>query len=123
VSTPSVPSARLRARADRLRHRAGLERAVDRARDAPARYARPSHPAHTRLVRRRHGRGWAFARWARLRLPAPRDRSREVLPPALARSRAQAEEHTSELQSRENLVCRLLLEKKKLAEVTHHTRP
>src|SRR5690606_40603901 len=31
--------------------------------------------------------------------------------PALARGRS--EEHTSELQSRENLVCRLLLEKKK----------
>src|SRR5690606_41041017 len=29
-----------------------------------------------------------------------------------ARSRARSEEHTSELQSRENLVCRLLLEKK-----------
>src|SRR5690606_39337065 len=28
--------------------------------------------------------------------------------------RARSEEHTSELQSRENLVCRLLLEKKKL---------
>src|SRR5690606_39447978 len=28
-------------------------------------------------------------------------------------SRARSEEHTSELQSRENLVCRLLLEKKK----------
>src|SRR5436309_13449748 len=33
------------------------------------------------------------------------------LPPATAQSRS--EEHTSELQSRENLVCRLLLEKKK----------
>src|SRR5690606_22841961 len=32
----------------------------------------------------------------------------------------QAEEHTSELQSRENLVCRLLLEKKKLACASHH---
>src|SRR5690606_40144032 len=30
-----------------------------------------------------------------------------------ARSRGRSEEHTSELQSRENLVCRLLLEKKK----------
>src|SRR5207302_2133405 len=30
-----------------------------------------------------------------------------------------SEEHTSELQSRENLVCRLLLEKKKLT-VRHH---
>src|SRR5690606_40475325 len=34
-------------------------------------------------------------------------------PPADARS----EEHTSELQSRENLVCRLLLEKKKTKDV------
>src|SRR5690606_41401731 len=32
--------------------------------------------------------------------------------PALAKQ-ARSEEHTSELQSRENLVCRLLLEKKK----------
>src|SRR5690606_39796194 len=31
----------------------------------------------------------------------------------LARDRLRSEEHTSELQSRENLVCRLLLEKKK----------
>src|SRR5690606_41323508 len=38
--------------------------------------------------------------------PCSRSRSEK---PALARS----EEHTSELQSRENLVCRLLLEKKK----------
>src|SRR5215475_14659837 len=30
-----------------------------------------------------------------------------------------SEEHTSELQSRENLVCRLLLEKKKKNEYTH----
>src|SRR5436309_11805596 len=30
-----------------------------------------------------------------------------------ARHRGRSEEHTSELQSRENLVCRLLLEKKK----------
>src|SRR5215475_7126746 len=37
----------------------------------------------------------------------------EVLPPAPARS----EEHTSELQSRENLVCRLLLEKKKKKKI------
>src|SRR5690606_38298646 len=33
---------------------------------------------------------------------------------SLARRLARSEEHTSELQSRENLVCRLLLEKKKL---------
>src|SRR5690606_39867590 len=32
-----------------------------------------------------------------------------------------SEEHTSELQSRENLVCRLLLEKKKTIERRHST--
>src|SRR3989442_9645599 len=31
-----------------------------------------------------------------------------------------SEEHTSELQSRPHLVCRLLLEKKKKASCTHH---
>src|SRR5207302_10941994 len=34
-------------------------------------------------------------------------------PPLLRKALARSEEHTSELQSRENLVCRLLLEKKK----------
>src|SRR5690606_40746593 len=33
-----------------------------------------------------------------------------------------SEEHTSELQSRENLVCRLLLEKKKNTETQSHSR-
>src|SRR5690606_42051187 len=33
---------------------------------------------------------------------------------------ARSEEHTSELQSRENLVCRLLLEKKKQNQIKHH---
>src|SRR5258707_7529153 len=47
--------------------------------------------------------------------PAPTD-SPKVLPPA-ARviTSARSEEHTSELQSRQYLVCRLLLEKKKSA--------
>src|SRR4051812_49950676 len=36
-------------------------------------------------------------------------------PPAL-----RSEEHTSELQSHVNLVCRLLLEKKKTTQHTHH---
>src|SRR5436309_10724127 len=40
---------------------------------------------------------WSPARWGR----------RET-------ARTRSEEHTSELQSRENLVCRLLLEKKKI---------
>src|SRR5438067_3801116 len=33
---------------------------------------------------------------------------------------ARSEEHTSELQSRFDLVCRLLLEKKKYSAITHH---
>src|SRR2546427_7521984 len=36
-----------------------------------------------------------------------------------AASRPRSEEHTSELQSQSNLVCRLLLEKKKHAEVNY----
>src|SRR3989449_8276808 len=39
--------------------------------------------------------------------------------PASARALERSEEHTSELQSRLHLVCRLLLEKKK----KHHTTP
>src|SRR5690606_39292771 len=35
--------------------------------------------------------------------------------------RSRSEEHTSELQSRENLVCRLLLEKKKTTELLTQT--
>src|SRR5436309_12197409 len=52
---------------------------------------------------------------ARSREAADEDRRRRRLA-ARARDRARpprSEEHTSELQSRENLVCRLLLEKKK----------
>src|SRR5436309_12591027 len=47
-------------------------------------------------------------RWSRPPMSAARS-ARSVADHRLSRS----EEHTSELQSRENLVCRLLLEKKK----------
>src|SRR2546430_5166078 len=40
---------------------------------------------------------------------------------AIARGRHRSEEHTSELQSQSNLVCRLLLEKKKTH--THPSQP
>src|SRR2546422_2975158 len=53
---------------------------------------------------RRHGRS-AFGRRARRRAPR--------------RTRDRSEEHTSELQSRLHLVCRLLLEKKKKKKPTH----
>src|SRR5690606_40411286 len=49
--------------------------------------------------------------------PAPSPAPGTTTPPAPAPAPApepRSEEHTSELQSRENLVCRLLLEKKKL---------
>src|SRR5690606_40036573 len=38
--------------------------------------------------------------------------------PVANRTTSRSEEHTSELQSRENLVCRLLLEKKKHSKIT-----
>src|SRR5690606_40924563 len=41
-------------------------------------------------------------------------RGRRALPVVLPAGQSRSEEHTSELQSRENLVCRLLLEKKKI---------
>src|SRR5258708_26873965 len=52
------------------------------------------------------------------RAPArPRESRRRLCPwphPAPARLRGRSEEHTSELQSPDHLVCRLLLEKKKI---------
>src|SRR5690606_42073538 len=42
-------------------------------------------------------------------------------PLGLIQVAARSEEHTSELQSRENLVCRLLLEKKKKLQLIKHT--
>src|SRR5688572_3820598 len=41
-------------------------------------------------------------------------------PDAVTQLLARSEEHTSELQSQSNLVCRLLLEKKKIHTQTHH---
>src|SRR3712207_7126990 len=41
-------------------------------------------------------------------------------PPMNAHLRPRSEEHTSELQSRQYLVCRLLLEKKKKILITSH---
>src|SRR2546430_16783543 len=50
------------------------------------------------------------------RLPGAIRRVRRSLPmpPRVACAGARSEEHTSELQSQSNLVCRLLLEKKKI---------
>src|SRR3712207_7502101 len=63
-------------------------------------------------------RGWARALPRPFRVPDPRCRGRLGAPYLPGRERhhrlrARSEEHTSELQSRQYLVCRLLLEKKK----------
>src|SRR5690606_38181098 len=55
-------------------------------------------------------------RWSLGQTTEPPPRQRGTLAPGerlQVHSGARSEEHTSELQSRENLVCRLLLEKKK----------
>src|SRR5690606_41208713 len=56
---------------------------------------------------------------AQIPCPWPPGRSRSPSPRSCPRPRS--EEHTSELQSRENLVCRLLLEKKKMQEKANCT--
>src|SRR2546430_12174180 len=43
----------------------------------------------------------------------PRSRRRSSAAPVIGTAATRSEEHTSELQSQSNLVCRLLLEKKK----------
>src|SRR5436309_9302773 len=50
----------------------------------------------------------------------PRATALGVARPVILRTLARSEEHTSELQSRENLVCRLLLEKKKKKKKKHN---
>src|SRR3712207_7098161 len=56
----------------------------------------------------------------RLHAAAPRGRQVERHAAPLVSGRS--EEHTSELQSRQYLVCRLLLEKKKNTRTTHRPR-
>src|SRR3712207_7150339 len=51
-----------------------------------------------------------------------RDRAAGLADDARAMHHARSEEHTSELQSRQYLVCRLLLEKKKNLSAIRHRR-
>src|SRR5690349_22502077 len=52
--------------------------------------------------------------------PRPGDRTRNQGPPGASPCRCpRSEEHTSELQSRRDLVCRLLLEKKKKKKIKY----
>src|SRR2546430_11733982 len=65
-----------------------------------------------------HARGADLDRVGRLLLPGHRDEPVDVRPRdgilRGGRTSTRSEEHTSELQSQSNLVCRLLLEKKKI---------
>src|SRR3989442_7444312 len=62
-----------------------------------------------------------FALAASVCSKGPRSRQEQISQPFAARGRS--EEHTSELQSRPHLVCRLLLEKKKTMMITDYRRP
>src|SRR5690606_40000122 len=80
----------------------------------------PRCPLPRRLFRNRWG--YAITRhgvhYLVKRIAANADIQRE----SLSAHKLRSEEHTSELQSRENLVCRLLLEKKKnKSSTTSHT--
>src|SRR5690606_42008794 len=78
---------------------------------------RPSQGPALRTTRRPAPRRTPLARARPLRCRAPGGP-----PPGPASASFRSEEHTSELQSRENLVCRLLLEKKKRTTDNHTQR-
>src|SRR6266853_865337 len=65
------------------------------------------------LMIRRPPRSTLFPYTTLFRSCCPRLFSHRRIPSAMHPSAARSEEHTSELQSQSNLVCRLLLEKKK----------
>src|SRR5690606_41755894 len=78
----------------------------------PAGPARPPRPAARPRAAARPGSGRARARAGRPLRKSPRPPAAAAGPAAAGTTR-RSEEHTSELQSREKLVCRLLLEIKK----------
>src|SRR2546427_3602301 len=71
---------------------------------------------YTTLFRSRFAR-FRLGRRVDVALDHPAGRGAPLQPMALHHARS--EEHTSELQSQSNLVCRLLLEKKKIKGVRH----
>src|SRR5690606_41527640 len=99
--------------------------AHDRQRSGRDRRPRPARPTHRAAFVEIHGDELD----ARLPLATPNthvelgfEPLRGGQLPVERRHGARSEEHTSELQSRENLVCRLLLEKKKnkISETTNN---
>src|SRR5690606_41297220 len=77
------------------------------------------HSFPTRRSSDLFGRHWMLPAWAQFLLAMPVQfllgarPGAHRLPGGPVEAGTRSEEHTSELQSRENLVCRLLLEKKK----------
>src|SRR5437588_7089411 len=72
---------------------------------------------------RHESRSRPTSRWTHLRRTDNRPRRTDDVadpPGAVRRRRCRSEEHTSELQSHSDLVCRLLLEKKKTAKPDTH---
>src|SRR5690606_41573417 len=111
-----------------LRSRAGGDSAAS---SAHLPHLPPPPTRRSADLRRPPGRGYGRrggpgSRWrSGQAAPGPADRSAAVsdrpprsapVPPAPVPTGARSEEHTSELQSRENLVCRLLLEIKERHE-------
>src|SRR3712207_6989417 len=66
-----------------------------------------------------HGRAALVRALARAQGPVVAQRRRLRVPRGGLACRQRSEEHTSELQSRQYLVCRLLLEKKKINEIVN----
>src|SRR3712207_7507061 len=77
---------------------------------------------YTTLFRSRSTLLWPWSRAAAQRAALRRSRAEEesaAAPRRIDRGNPRSEEHTSELQSRQYLVCRLLLEKKKNPNTTY----
>src|SRR5436309_5307489 len=71
-----------------------------------------------------HGRDGVRSYWKRQwAILDPHVEPVEISPNGKGQAVVRSEEHTSELQSRENLVCRLLLEKKKITVFTSTWTP
>src|SRR2546430_8511868 len=75
---------------------------------------------YTTLFRSRRGRSRSPFCSPVLAVPSPTSPCRDRLDVPAIRLGDRSEEHTSELQSQSNLVCRLLLEKKKKAKIDVH---
>src|SRR5687768_17992587 len=77
---------------------------------------------YTTLFRSMFGFRWMMAGWVGWRGRFAGSRAWVMAPLVTQHEEHRSEEHTSELQSRLHLVCRLLLEKKKKTQTTPHTR-